>query len=148
MKELFRKLPWGLRERPFDVYAALILFLGGIYILIDPGFPEYSGHIFDSSVITAISIYLIISSFLILTALFKDRKKCPAYTIFAEMYGWLFVASATLALTLFYMYSMIWDNANRPIIYWSIWFCIYFFMFIAASFRYFDLRDKYLEIKK
>jgi len=148
VKKFLKKLPWGLKERPLDLYAAIMIFLGGIYILIDPSFPEKSSKILNMSIITAIAFYMIISSVFIITALLINKNHCPPYTLFSEMYGWLFIASATLALSVFYLASIFLDNFYRTIEYWIAWFCTWFFMFVASLLRYSDLRQKYSEMKK
>lgn len=146
MKKFMASIPWGLRERPFDLYISIMVFVAGIYILFDAGYPEENGHIFKSPIITWIAIYMMVASVLVMSALIINRFRCPAYTIFAEMHGWLFISSALLALSGFYIATIIWDGVPYSWLYWSVWFSLWFLMFIASFIRYITLRTKYCEL--
>lgn len=140
------RLPWGLRERPFDVYAASLLFILGVYVLTNDVYPERVGHGWVILVVNVVAIYLVAASSVILAALFKDPRKCPAFVLFGEMYGWAFVAAAALATSMMYVASLLWTQPNS-LIFWAIWLFIWSSLAITSSIRSYDLISKYRELK-
>ena len=141
------RLPWGLRERPFDVYAAVLLFITGVYTFFTHNIPPsiYSGWI--HIIVDIVAIYFVVSSLVILTALLKDPRKCPAFVLFGEMYGWAFVAAASLATTFMYLVSLFWMYPQSWF-NWAAWFFVWTMLTIASSIRSIDLISKYREMKK
>lgn len=85
-------------DRPFDFYVAALLFFAGLYGIIDDSWPESIGVDLASTIIVIISLYLMFSGLVIMLALGCNRKKYPVISLIAEMYGWLFVSSASLAI--------------------------------------------------
>jgi hypothetical protein len=140
------RLPWGLRERPFDVYAATLLISVGIYVLTHQTTPEQLNHPAVSFIVNIVALYLIAASAVILAALLKDPRKCPAFVLFGEMYGWAFVAAAALATSIMYLGSLLWYSPNSWLV-WSIWFFLWIMLTVASSIRSFDLIKKYQEIR-
>lgn len=140
------RLPWGLRERPFDVYAAALLLILGIYVLTHDVFPERNGHGWIIIVVNIIAIYLVAASSVILTALFRNPSKCPAFVLFGEMYGWAFVAAASLATSLLYLAGTLWFTPNSWLL-WSIWLFMWTSLFITSGIRSYDLISQYRELK-
>jgi hypothetical protein len=140
------RLPWGLRERPFDVYAASLLFIVGVYVLTHDVYPETLGSSWINVVVNIVSLYLIAASGVVLTALLKDPRKCPAFVLFGEMYGWAFIAAATLATTIMYIGSLYWYGPSSWVA-WGIWVFLWFTMSIVSAMRSFDLHEKYREMK-
>jgi hypothetical protein len=140
------RLPWGLRERPFDVYAAVLLFITGTYTLftdmIPPGVPWGWSHV----LINIVSIYFIAASTVILLALLKDPRKCPAFVLFGEMYGWGFVAAAALATSFMYIASLLWITPASWLA-WGSWFFVWITLTVASAIRSADLISKYREMK-
>jgi hypothetical protein len=64
-----------------------------------------------------------------------------------EMYGWMMVSFASIAIILTYLGSMI---GGVPKSWWafSIMMFIWFGMFISSSVRYLDLLQVYRSLKK
>jgi hypothetical protein len=141
------RLPWGLRERPFDVYAAVLLFITGVYTfftdMIPPGFDSFAITV----IVNVVAVYFMASSIVILTALLKDPHKCPAFVLFGEMYGWSFVAAASLATSFMYLASLFWITPYSWLA-WGSWFFVWVMLTVASSIRSIDLIAKYREMKK
>lgn len=141
------RLPWGLRERPFDVYAASLLFVVGIFSLLNDFVFEkdIGGNL--KLLITIVSVYFIASSSVILAALFKNPKKCPAFVLFGEMYGWMFVSAASAATTLLIATSFFFFK-DPSVLTWSSWLFVWGMLTAASAFRFLDLKSKYRRFKK
>lgn len=141
------RLPWGLRERPFDIYAATLLLVVGIFSLFDDFVFEkdIGGNL--KLLITIVSVYFIAASSVILTALFKNPKKCPAFVLFGEMYGWMFVSAASAATTLLIGTSFFFVK-DPSVLTWSLWLFVWGMLTAASAFRFLDLRSKYRRFKK
>jgi hypothetical protein len=140
------RLPWGLRERPFDVYAASLLLIVGIYVLTHDVYPESLGSTWITIVVNVVALYLIAASTVVLTALLKDPRKCPAFVLFGEMYGWAFISAATCATTIMYMGSLFWYQPMSWLT-WGLWVFLWSSMAIVSAMRSFDLQAKYREMK-
>jgi len=140
------RLPWGLRERPFDVYAATLLISIGIYVLTYDITPERLNNTVVSIIVNVVALYLITASSVILAALLKNPRKCPAFVLFGEMYGWAFVTAAALATSIMYLASLLWYTPTSWLL-WGIWFFLWFMLTIAAGVRSFDLIKKYQGIR-
>jgi hypothetical protein len=89
-----------LRERPFDFYVAALLFAVGIYGIISDSWPESVGVDWANTIIVIISLYLMFAGAVIMLSLGCQRKKYPVLSLIGEMYGWLFVCSASVAIML------------------------------------------------
>lgn len=135
MKCIWGRLPEGLRERPFDVYTAFILFVVGVYGIVDDNFPERFSDQFTVFLVNIISAYLMAASTVILVALFKDKRQYPVFNVFGQFFGWGFIAAAALATSLLYALSPLWIEGTENWGVWSIWMAIWFAMFLAASLR-------------
>lgn len=136
-----------LRQRPFDFYVAVLLFITGLYSIIDDSWPENVENHLVSTLIVIISLYLMGASVIIMLSLSCHRQKYPVLALMGEMYGWMFVASASLATTILYLGSLIGDT---PSSWWgfSAMMVIWVGMFIASSVRFFDLLIIYRSLKK
>ena len=140
------RLPWGLRERPFDVYAASLLFIVGMYVLVQDVYPENIGHSWITVIVNIVAIYLILASSVVLMALLKDPRKCPAFVLFGEMYGWAFISAATLATSIMYLGTLLWYTPASWFV-WAIWMFLWSSMALVSAVRSFDLHSKYQEMK-
>lgn len=147
MNIIWGRLPWGLRERPFDMFAALLCFIVGLAMLVDPKFPEKTGGVLELSLITWISLYLMAASVLLIAVLCSNRQTCKAFTLFGGMYGWAFIASASLAMTIFYIASLIWYDQKFLLITWIITI-LWFAMYVCATTLFMDLRIQIMRCKK
>jgi len=144
IKGMFRN---HLRERPFDFYIAFVLFLLGVYGIVDDGWPE-SLIIDDYSwLITLLSMYLMIPSGVIMLSLTCNRKKRPIFALMGEMYGWFFISAAATATALSYVGAIVVSYPDN-IVSWFIWFAIWIGMAIASAVRAFDLHSFYRSIIK
>lgn len=136
-----------LRERPFDFYVAILLFITGFYSIISDTWPESVENKLVSTLIVIISLYLMGASVIIMASLSCKRQKHPVLALMGEMYGWMFVASASLATIILYFGSLI---GNSPSSWWafSALVLIWGGMLIASAIRFFDLLIIYRSLKK
>lgn len=148
MKNIWGRLPEGLRERPFDVYTAFILFIVGVYGIVDDTFPERFQDQLTIFLVNIISIYLMIASSVILVALMKDRRKYPAFTLFGQLFGWAFIAAAALAASLLYAINILISGSPDSWAIWLLWVLIWFGMFFSAMLRTMELYFIYRGCKK
>lgn len=144
VKGVFRS---KLRDRPFDFYVAVLLFITGVYSIISDSWPESVGNDLISTLIVITSLYLMGASSIIMISLSCKRQKYPVLSLMGEMYGWMFVASASLATLLMYIGSLI---GNAPHSWWSFSAMIVIWggMLLASAVRFFDLLLIYRSLKK
>lgn len=147
MNIIWGRLPWGLRERPFDMFAALLCFMVGLVMLVDPKYPERTGGVLEWSLITWISLYLMAASSLLIAVLCSNKETCKAFTLFGGMYGWAFIASASLAMTIFYIASLVVDDAKFLLLTLAttVLWCA---MFICSTTLFLDLRVQIMRCKQ
>jgi drug/metabolite transporter (DMT)-like permease len=138
MKAILRALPVSLRERPFDFYAVFVLFLVGVYGIVDDNFPERWQQPITSVFINVISAYLIVASLLVISSLLCNKKERPVYGYMSEFLGWMLICAASVAASLLYIASVIGDSPQSWII-WFIWLLIWVGMSIASFIRTYDL---------
>ena len=126
-----------VRERPFDFYVAFVLFIFGAWGMIDPLWPE--GYVNGALlvVVTIIDIYLIFSSLFILMCLSCKRQRHPIMALVGEMYGWLFISAAALAISLIYGISFYHKLDSLWIL--GVWTVIWLGMSAAAALRSYTL---------
>ena len=98
-----------LRKNPFDFYVAFVLFIFGAWGIVDPNWPEK---------------YL---SGVLLTIV----------TIIGEMYGWLFISAAALAISIIYGISF-YDSLDSLWLL-GVWTITWAGMAVAAGLRSLDL---------
>lgn len=138
MSSLKGALSNRLRERPFDFYAALVIFIAGAYALLSPSWPEETDIPQITILVNIISLYMMVAAGLVLSALLCNRQKRPIYAVFAEMWGWLAIAAASFAVSLMYIARLVYngsDNLIMGILLMIIWLG----MCIASSFRSLDI---------
>jgi hypothetical protein len=135
LKNVWGRLPKDLRERPFDVYTACVLFLVGVYGIVDSTFPERYSDELSPILTSVISIYLVVASGAILISLMKDANKCNPTKIVLEFFGWGFIAAAALATSILYIFGLM--NYAHPDSWtvWVIWLIVWMMLFVAASIR-------------
>jgi preprotein translocase subunit SecG len=129
------------------MFAALLCFIVGLQMIVDPKFPEKTGGVLEWSLITWISIYLMVASVLIIVVLCSNRDTCKAFTLFGGMYGWFFISSASLAMTLFYIASFIWYE-SQVLSFTFIITIVWCAMFIASLILSYDLRSQIMRCKQ
>jgi len=116
-------------------------------MIVDPKFPEKTGGVLEWSLITWISLYLMVASVLIIVVLCSNRETCKAFTLFGGMYGWFFISSASLAMTLFYIASFIWYE-SQVLSFTLIITIVWCAMFIASLILSYDLRSQIMRCKQ
>ena len=126
-----------LRKNPFDFYVAFVLFIFGAWGIVDPNWPEkyLSGVLL--TIVTIIDIYLIVSSLLILMSLSCKRQSHPILALMGEMYGWLFISAAALAISIIYGISF-YDSLDSLWLL-GVWTITWAGMAVAAGLRSLDL---------
>lgn len=147
MAEIKGVLRNHLRERPFDFYVAVLLFLAGFYAVISDSWPESLNNQIVSGIIYIVSLYYMAAGIVIMISLGCNRKKHPIWSLMGEMYGWLFVAAAALATVLTYAGSIVSANvSNIPlaILLMSVWLGL----FLSSGVRFVDLFSVYRSLKR
>ena len=135
-----------LRERPFDFYVAFVLFIFGVWGIVDSHWPEAYVTGVLLTVVTIIDIYLIISSLFIILSLSCKRQCHPILALMGEMYGWLFISAAALAISIIYGISFYDQVDNLWLL--GVWTVIWAGMALAAAIRAFDLFYFYRSLNK
>jgi len=134
----------NLRQRPFDFYTAFVIFLAGAFALVSPYWPENAPSPQIVVMINLVSVYMMVASGIVMSALLCNRKTKPVYAVLGEMWGWLAISAASFAVTIMYVAQMIYvgyPGIWLPIILAFIWFG----MFLASGFRSLDI---YLMLKR
>ena len=147
MNNIFRALPIALRERPLDFYTALILFMVGLYSLLDHTFPERFEDPTIIFIIYIISGYLMAASALILVTMLGNKVKRPIFSIMGEFYGWMLVVSASVAISILYIASIIFGGPPTNWITWALWVVAWIGMAIASFLRTVDLWQTFKVIR-
>jgi hypothetical protein len=143
------RIPLGLRARPLDFYVAFLVFFIGFSGIIDPTWPERFDHTPAYWLVWAEGIYLMAASIIIMISLLiREKKKCRVKllvtSIIGEMFGWLFVSSASwvIVLTSWYVPPSLMVEANNPISFWA-WVLVWIGLGVASFMRYMDLKHYY-----
>lgn len=140
LKNVWGRIPINFRKRPFDVYTAMLLTILGLYGLLDPTFPELQQHTINTVIINVTAIYMILSGLVIITSILYGKRYTTS-SYFGEMYGWVFMASATLTTTIFQIYNaLITENSeiSNVFLFWTILF-IFFSLTVVAIIRSIDM---------
>lgn len=133
-------------RRPFDFYTAALLFMAGLYSIINDTWPEAVGNTVVQAFIILVSLYLMTAAVVIMSTLLCKKASRPIFSLVGEMYGWMFVAAGSLATSLMYIGSVI-NNAPNSWWLWSILLIVWVGMTIASSIRSFDLFLVYRSLK-
>jgi len=136
-----------LSERPFDFYVAFLLFGSSIYSIVSDSWPEDIDNGVVSTLIGIISIYFIVASSVIMASLACRRQRWPVMTLMGEMYGWMFVAAASIASVLMYVGSVV-GSAPSSWAVWAIMLFVWFGLFVASGIRFLDLFNIYRSLRK
>jgi hypothetical protein len=135
-----------LRERPFDVYVASVLFLLGLYGIVDEGFPESAVGGNYVWLLHLICLYFMAASAVVIVSLLCHRQKHPVMALMGEIYGWGFIAAAATATALSYL-SVFFVGGAENWFSWTIWLTIWIGMAVASLFRSLDLYTFYRSLK-
>ena len=131
------RFPIGLRKRPFDVFVAVFLASAGVYQIVDPNFPEMQQQVISQLLLTTISIYMITAG-LVIAWCILHRCKNIIMNMYIEMYAWMFMSAAVLAITIFDIYV----GLSLPIYNYALYYAVLWFwilLSIATSIRWIDL---------
>ena len=138
MQKIWRYIPKGLRDRPFDAYTALALIAVGIYGLIDPYFPEIQGSAISAVLFHIIEVYFIAAGTTLAIALSVKPKDHPSFYFFGQMYSWAFVCAAGVAVVLLQLWQALSVGVQDPNLFWLMLF-IFACVSWAAFVRSFDM---------
>jgi hypothetical protein len=137
MNKIIRTLPTGLKERPFDFYTVFVLFLVGVYGIVDDNFPERFQQPVTAIFIHLISLYLIAASSLVISSLLCNKKQRPVYSHMSEFFGWMLICAASVAAAILYIASALLYTGFSWV--WLIWLLIWVGMAISSFIRTYDL---------
>lgn len=137
MQDLLGRLPVGLRKRPFDVFVALFLASAGVYEIADPLFPEMQQSLLSDAVLIIIGLYMFAAG-LAITWCILHKCKNIMLNMYVEMYSWLFMWVAVVALTIFQIVIGMTESINNYALYYGVlWFWI--LLCFATGIRWLDL---------
>lgn len=137
----------GIKARPLDFFVAFLVFFIGFYNFLDPNWPEKFGGSPLYWIILIEDIYLVIASVFIMTALtvmqipfFKRRPKQIAHALVWEMFGWLFIATASfvIAISTPWVPPSVFAGESGPLLW--IWAALWLGLALSAAVRYWDIR--------
>jgi hypothetical protein len=132
--------------RPFDFYVALLLFVAGLYSIVNDTWPETVGNDTTEAFIVIVSLYLMTAAAVIMASLLCKRASRPVFSLMGELYGWMFVAAASLATSLMYIGSAVSHTPDSWWL-WGILLTVWVGMTIASAIRSFDLFLVYRSLK-
>lgn len=120
--------------------------MAGLYSVVNESWPESVGSPLTQAFIVIVSLYLMTAAAVIMASLLCKKASRPIFSLMGEMYGWMFVAAASLATSLMYVGAVL---HNEPTSWWlwGILFTIWVGMTIASSIRSFDLFLVYRSLK-
>jgi hypothetical protein len=133
-------------KRPFDFYAAFLLFVVGLYSIVNDQWPESVKNSIAETFIVIVSLYLMTAAAVIMATLLCKKASRPIFSLIGEMYGWMFVAAGSLATTIMYIGSILYNEPSSWWL-WGILFTVWMGMTIASSIRSFDLFLVYRSLK-
>lgn len=124
------------KYRPLDITVALVVMVFGI------------GQIFSKDelywpwLLDAVSIYFIFGALITLAAIVSPDDEWPVQKFITEMFGWLFIASASAAMTITYFLASFASN-NPDLIRDMTWFWVWLVVTIGATWRFCLMRSLY-----
>ena len=133
-------------KRPFDFYVAFLLFVAGLYSIVNDTWPESVGNSVTQAFIVLVSLYMMTAAAVIMSTLLCKKASRPVFSLMGEMYGWMFVAAASLATSIMYIGSALYSDPNSWWL-WAILLTVWVGMTIASSIRSFDLFLVYRSLK-
>ena len=133
-------------RRPFDFYVAFLLFVAGLYSIVNDTWPESVGNSVTQAFIVLVSLYMMTAAAVIMSTLLCKKASRPVFSLMGEMYGWMFVAAASLATSIMYIGSALYSDPNSWWL-WAILLTVWVGMTIASSIRSFDLFLVYRSLK-
>ena len=132
-----------IRQRPFDLYVAVVIFLAGLYAIVSPTWPEIYHEKAVRSMIWVVSFYLMAAATIVIISLLCNRSKRPVFAILAEMWGWLAISAASFAVSLMFI-SMVVNKGTQQLGVAITLGIIWVGLSLASGFRSLDI---YLAIR-
>ncbi len=139
MNSVKGRIPYGLRKRPFDIFVAVFLAGAGIYQILDPDFPEMQQDIVGEFLLTVISIYMILAGSVIVWCILHKCSKL-ILNMYTEMYAWMFMNAAVVAITIFDAYIGIATTVSNYALYYAI-LLFWILLSLATFIRWVDLHQ-------
>lgn len=133
-----------LKEKPFDFYAAASTLAIALFAFINPNFPELIHTEVSVILWKVIEIYLISASLVVLGSMFCPKEKA-SFKYYGEMYGWFFIAAASIATMVFLFYQFLFTTYaifEEPWYFITafLWGCIGWASFFKAWGMWFDVK--------
>lgn len=103
-------------KRPFDLYVAILIFLFGLYSLLDDHWPEDYHDGISLFLIQAVSAYMMVAAVLVIVSLLCNPAKRPLLSLLGEMWGWLAIAAASSATAIMFIYMQFVVEMHYPVL--------------------------------
>jgi hypothetical protein len=145
MIKVWRLIPQVIKEKPFDIYAAFAVLVSSVIAFFSSEFPEGTYTEIPLFLWAIIDIYMITASSIVLLALFCNHKDRPQFSYFGQMWGWAFVASASVAVMTFLFYQNFTETGvafDAPSFSFAfLWGCIGWAAFFKSTTMYIDFKE-------
>lgn len=133
----------SLLRYPFEFFAAFMVFILGLYGLINPDWPPYDTDSWKAIILNMEAVYLVVSGGAVMGTFFF-RQKCPVGIIVVQMFSWLFIGFAALMAILIQTFISDAELVKNPDSLLSFITIIIWFALMGASFtKFFDIRIWY-----
>lgn len=138
--------PMGALRRPLDFYVAFLVFLIGLYGLVDQHWPPEASSDFIKWILNIEDVYLVLAGTMIMVSLvLRDFRIKIVQSLVCEMFGWAGIASAAWVITItsFWIPPAVFIDPqpqDTMALISATWITIWAGLAAAASLRYFDMR--------
>lgn len=146
--------PPRVSERPLEFLVAFFIFFAGAYGFLDPSWPPDGALGSGYWIIVAEDAYMVIAGVVIITALIiqgislrckvsSDRHRWwLVHAIAWEMFGWLFVSSATfvVAVTSFILPPTALTGPDAPFQILLFWMALWGSVSVASFIKFWNIR--------
>lgn len=153
--------PPRVSERPLEFLVAFFIFFAGAYGFLDPNWPPEGNLGSGYWIIMAEDAYMVLAGVIIITALIIQglALRCQsldhrhtwwlAHAIAWEMFGWLFVATATavVSITTFVLPPTALTASDAPFEILLFWMFLWGATATAAFIKFWNIR-RYIRGKK
>lgn len=129
-----------LRRYPFEFFAAFLVFMLGLYGLIEPTWPPSVSEPWEVFVLNMEALYFVISGGAVMSTFFF-RHRWPVCSIVVQMFAWLFVGFAGIMALIVRIVIPDSQLIHTPTELGTVLTSVVWFALIGASFtKYFDIR--------
>lgn len=150
--------PPSISERSLELLVAFLIFFTGLYGFLDPTWPPLDMHDPGYYIIIAEDVYLVSAGIILITAICiqgwfrrekvlrkRNERKIAwwiAHAIAWEMFGWLFVSSATavIAITTFIFPPTALTDPNSPTEILLAWMLLWGATSVATFAKFLHIR--------